>query len=352
VSQISPPIRILAVVAVAFLAIYMAVLRPKSSTPAPAPTPSPAGNVHTGKPAVTQYGKAVQAAQGAAKATEDQMKAEGRSAGVAPADSTTAKSGSASSSSRSSSPSTAGAAVSATDLAGLPKPVARAIRRHQVLALLFWNGRSADDLAVRAALRHVEHFDGTVYTQAAPLKSIASYGRITRGVDVQQSPTVVVVDRKLKATTLVGYVDVDTIDQAVVDALRATGGIFNDAYLRQVNNACSSVSRDMFALPRPENLKQAHHDIGAINSRWGRFVSKFKALPAPAKWRAFKRATMSDLRVVTASNRRLVHSLGGHPTLVSVLHVLAAEDHVASPASRRFGHRMNHAGLIFCGSRG
>ena len=103
-------------------------------------------------------------------------------------------------------------------LASLPKDVRKAIKQRKVLALLFWNNRSYDDRAVRRELKHVSTYGKQVFVAARPIKNVARYQAITRGVDVEQSPTIVVVDSNLKAVTLVGYVDRDTIDQAVVDA--------------------------------------------------------------------------------------------------------------------------------------
>ena len=280
-SQISPPVRIVAVAAVALIVVYMAFLRPKSSSTAPAaPAATPTGNVHTGKPAVTSFGKAVQAAQGAAKTEENQAKANAGESTTATGSSSASKS--ATKSGTSSTPATK-PAVPAIDVANLPRPVAHAIRQHKVLALLFWNGRSADDRAVRSALRHVERFDNAVYVHTAPLKSIARYGRVTRGADVAQSPTVVVVDRKLQATTLVGYVDQDTIQQAVVDALRSSGGIFvHDSYLRGVNKMCSSMAHDLYAIPEPTSIPQARRYVSRGTDRIDAFVAGVRALAAPA----------------------------------------------------------------------
>jgi hypothetical protein len=353
VSQISPPVRIVAGLAIALIAIYMVALRPKSSTPVAPPAPTPAGNVHTGKPAVTQFGKAVQAAQGAANATEKQMQGEAQSAGAPAAGSTSSSSSStAAKSGTSAARVPAGAvAVSAAQVAGLPAPVARAVRRHKVEALLFWNGRSADDDAVRAAFRKVETFHGAVATHVAPIKTIARYGKITRGADVQQSPTVVVVDRKLRATTLVGYVDADTINQAVVDALRASGGIYTDPYLKRVNKMCSSVAHDLYAVPQPTSLPQARQYVRHQNARLGRFSHNLRALPAPARWRSFKHDTLADLGQVSVAYRGLAHDLAGHPSLSSVVGSFGSAGHTVGAASKRFNRRMDRAGLIFCGSK-
>jgi hypothetical protein len=347
-SQISPPVRIVAVVAIAFLAIYMVALRPKSSTPTPtAAAPTPAGNVNTGKPAVTQFGKAVQQAQGAKNATEKQMQGEAQSAG----DSATSTRSGSSSATRSTTSQATTTPVAAVDVKHLPRPVAKAVRRHKVLSLLFWNGRSTDDHMVRAAFRHVLRFHGAVYTRVAPLQTIARYGRITRGADLEQSPTVGVVDRNLKATTLVGYVDADTINQAVVDAMRTSGGILKDPYLRRVNNMCSSTVHDLYALPEPMTIPQARHDLKAYSARWDHFYTAFQATPAPAKWRGFKHATASDLQTVRSSNHRLVQTFQGHTNRATLLRHLDSEFTTVVQPAKRFTRRMDRAGLIYCGSR-
>jgi hypothetical protein len=353
VSQISPPIRIVLVVAVAFLGVYMAFLRPKSeSAPAPPPAATPTGNVHNNKPAVTGLGKTVEAAQGAAKATEKQMGKEGSDAGVAPAASESARSGGAASESASTTRGGDGAAAttaSGAKVSGLPMPVLKAIAKHKVLVLLFWNKRSADDKLVRQALRHVEHFDGGVFVHAAPIDSIARYGRITRGVDVQQSPTVVVVDRKLRATTLVGFVDADTINQAVVDAAQASGGLFRDAYLTRINNICSGTAHDLYAMPEASTAGQVRTAVRRHNRRFDRFVATFRHVPAPARWRAFKRASLSDLRVISSARHGFVHGLGAHPSLVQLRGLLVTAAGRMKPAVTRFNHRVDRHGLIFCG---
>ena len=202
VSQISPPIRILLVLTVALLGVYMLFLRPK---PVEEPPPTPAApNLETDAPAVSQPGKLAEKAQEAAKASEEHDarvqnkldEVDGGEAAAGTAGAAKVKPGA---------PAAAGAV--AAELKGLPKPVATALRKHQVLVLLFWNGRSADDKAVHAALKRVDRWNGHVSVQSAPIAKISRYGRIARGVDVQQSPTVVVADRNLQAETLVGYVD-------------------------------------------------------------------------------------------------------------------------------------------------
>jgi hypothetical protein len=144
------------------------------------------------------------------------------------------------------------APITSDALASLPKDVRKAIKQRKVLALLFWNNRSYDDRAVRRELKHVSTYGKQVFVVARPIKNVARYQAITRGVDVEQSPTIVVVDSNLKAVTLVGYVDRDTIDQAVVDAIRASGGsLIKNPYFRRLDAICASGNQQVKALQQP-----------------------------------------------------------------------------------------------------
>ena len=49
--------------------------------------------------------------------------------------------------------------------------------------------------------------NGKVAVQVANVANIGRYVAITRGVDVQQSPSIVVIDRNRAGTLLTGYVD-------------------------------------------------------------------------------------------------------------------------------------------------
>jgi hypothetical protein len=105
---------------------------------------------------------------------------------------------------------------------------------------------------VRRELKHVSTYGKQVFVAARPIKNVARYQAITRGVDVEQSPTIVVVDSNLKAVTLVGYVDRDTIDQAVVDSLRASGGsLIKNPYYRRLDAICTSGNQQVKALQQP-----------------------------------------------------------------------------------------------------
>jgi hypothetical protein len=112
--------------------------------------------------------------------------------------------------------------MSAAVKAGMPARIIKAIEKRKIVVLLFWNPKAADDQAVRKEMRQADAYRKKTVFATAKISDIARYGQITRGVDVKQSPTVVVVDRKLNAEALVGYQDRAAIEQAISDALRAS----------------------------------------------------------------------------------------------------------------------------------
>jgi hypothetical protein len=223
-SQISPPIRILLVCSLAFLAAWMLFLRPSTDAGAPA-AETPAATAPPveagGEQAESLAGKAVEQANESTAATDARVErmengtetaADAGAAANATADPAAAPPAPGANAARS-------ANESGVAKSGLPLRVLKALGEHKVVVLLFWSPKSADDKAVRKALAGIDRHDGKVLAHAAHVKRIARYGSITRGANVAQSPTVLVIDRKLGVTSLVGYVDRVTIDQAVTDAL-------------------------------------------------------------------------------------------------------------------------------------
>ena len=223
-SQISPPLRILLIGSVVFLAAWFAFLRPgggsdTASAPAPAATTVPAKDPNAATSSAP--GAAVQSAAKAAATTEAaQAAASGESA---PATSAPSTAGTTAAAPSAPAPKAGTSSAKKADVANasLPLSVAKAMASKKVMVLLFWNPKAADDKAVRRAVKGLGSHKGKVAVHVANVKDVARYAPITRGVDVQQAPSVVVVDRKLQAELLTGYVDRQTIQQSVSDALRA-----------------------------------------------------------------------------------------------------------------------------------
>jgi hypothetical protein len=343
VSQISPPIRIVLVLAVAVLAAWMLFLRPSDEVVPEPPAPA-APNTQTSEPAVSAPGKAAEAAQGAVEASNEQLQAQESVDGVDAGESA------AGTATGSATPSEVAAAKAIpADLKGVPTKVAKAIGKQKVLVLLFWNRASADDRAVRSELRDVDRWDGRVHVQAAPIRTISRYGRITRGADVEQSPSVVVVDPELRAETLVGFVDTATIDQAVVDALRNSTGLFTSSYLREVNAVCAKYANQLWSVPTPQSGDAGQYTDRAAG-RWGRFSSSFKGVKTPKKWRAFRRAAVRDHAAAGAVMADWSAFLGSKP---STSRAAAAEKRFGprlDAIGARYDRRMDAEHVLSCGS--
>ena len=306
-SQISPPIRILLVAVVGLIAVYMLFLKPKTEEAAPAaaapvtatPVPAKDPNATTSSKPGSAVNQAVtgadsasaraDAAAGGAIAESEGGTAPGVAGATAPGVPVTG--------------SAAAPPVTKEALASLPKDVRGAVRKHQVLVLLFYNNRSDDDKAVRRALDKVDRYGGQAFVDAHWIKSVSRYQAITRGADVEQSPTIVVADRNLKAETLVGYVDDKTIDQAVVDAIRANGGsLIRDRHLRKLDLILRGAEARMKALPAPaaDAAVPAHllaqRDISDDARR------SIVSLKPPTKWKRFHQ----QLRVWSARRSDLI----------------------------------------------
>jgi hypothetical protein len=344
VSQISPPIRILLILSVAVLGAYMLFLRPK---PEEIPPVEPSG------PPVTQPGQVGEAAEDAVDAANSQLQQQesvdgvdaGESAAGTQAGTKKAQPGKAQ----------AGAAAEpAQDLKGLPKPLRKAIRDEKILVVLFSNGKSYDDKAVEKAVTKINKWDGRVYVHTAPLRRISKYGRIARGVNVEQSPTVVVADRTLRAETLVGYVDRGRIDQAVADARRNTTGLYVDSYLKAVDKTCFAVSNRWDSIPfyYPVGTKrqadQRYAEADRVLAAW---IADTKALKPPAKWRAFHKAQLAEMTAFAGAYHRLSVAVTPKMTWAAINDRVDTAQAVVGPASKRYDRRADAQNLVRCGSQ-
>jgi hypothetical protein len=100
-----------------------------------------------------------------------------------------------------------------------PAAVRAAMASGKVVVLLFWNQQASDDRRVREELAHVSSHGGRALIVAAPVRKVSLFSSSIRGVQVLQSPTVLVVDRRHQARTLIGYTDRAEIGQAVDQAV-------------------------------------------------------------------------------------------------------------------------------------
>ena len=87
----------------------------------------------------------------------------------------------------------------------------------KTVLIFFWNPKGSDDRAVNRSLAQLPH-DLRIAIDRARANAVATFGTITRGVQVYGTPTLLVVNKKGQVTTLTGLQDPYTIAQAIREA--------------------------------------------------------------------------------------------------------------------------------------
>lgn len=97
------------------------------------------------------------------------------------------------------------------------RPVLQAVSEGRVAVMLFWNSKGSDDRAVRRTVLRLDTHRGKVLTRVVPVSEVGRYEAITRGAEVQGSPTVVVINSEGQARTINGFTTGAEIEQMVSD---------------------------------------------------------------------------------------------------------------------------------------
>jgi hypothetical protein len=205
VDQLSLPFRIGLVAFVVVGAMWFVVLKPKPATTSQS-APGATGLAND----VNKAKGAVDASNGSATATGN---ATGGSTTTTPVAPTTPSTGTTKSGDATKAPK---AGLAAAAVAGDPsRPLLAAVDKGKVAVILFWNSRASDDRATRQALRKVNLHHGKVVTRAIAISQVGKYEAITRGAQVLESPTVLVIGAGGKARSITGYTQASEINGLV-----------------------------------------------------------------------------------------------------------------------------------------
>jgi hypothetical protein len=240
VDKISLPFRIVLVVALVFAVAWFLVLRPKPvSDVAPAVTPAPGV---TGLDSATTKAKgAVDAANAAAARSEAAANAVGGSSTTKPSTKGAAKPAAAAKPAKPAKPGLADDAAP-----GDPsRPLLASVDAGKVAVVLFWNKNATDDRATRRALRKIDLHRGKVVASAVPIDDVGRYEAITRGAQVLESPTVLVIGAGGKARSIAGYTQAKEIDQAISDiggkGFEAKKAFHHTGFAKVADDACKDL---------------------------------------------------------------------------------------------------------------
>ncbi len=261
-SQLSRPYQIGLLAMGLLVAVWFVALRghsPSSSpsspavasapAPSPAPPPENAGapsSVYKGSaPGVAGLTRAIAKAHGAVAASQQNAKklqeqsaqasgstATGSAAGTSTAGSPAKSSSKSKGLAPSGKASPNGASSPTTGVSKAPAKQALVegeLKQGRTVILLFWSPKGADDVVVRQqlqalqALRHTFGFSGnrSIAVHVARANEVASFGTITRAVQIYQTPTLVIIAPNGKAKTLTGLWDGYSIQQAILEAWNA-----------------------------------------------------------------------------------------------------------------------------------
>lgn len=96
------------------------------------------------------------------------------------------------------------------------------LAKGKIVLILFWNPKGADDQVVHKAVDQLQHNGRLgIAVHQASASEVASFGTVTKGVQVYGTPTLLVIDKQGKALTLTGLQEAFTIEQAIQEAKRA-----------------------------------------------------------------------------------------------------------------------------------
>jgi hypothetical protein len=98
-----------------------------------------------------------------------------------------------------------------------PRKAARAVADSKKVAILFQNPDGLDDRAMRGVMRQLDARTRAVVL-TDDVDTVDRYGSMVEDLGVSQTPAVVLIDRRGEARLIEGYVDTDTLAQAVADA--------------------------------------------------------------------------------------------------------------------------------------
>lgn len=99
-------------------------------------------------------------------------------------------------------------------------PILADLEQGHTAVVLFAGTKASDDRSVRRAVKRVDRRGGKVDVKVVSIKRVGEYEAITRGVDVLQSPTLLVISKQRKARTIVGYTTTSEINQLIGDTRR------------------------------------------------------------------------------------------------------------------------------------
>jgi hypothetical protein len=219
--HVSRPMQALLLATVAFAALWFVALRPKAPASSP---PQPAAPTHAATPAGHPK-SAIPGGLGRAVDKAHAAKTQGDAAAAAASAQTATTAKPAPATAAAPKPTVVASAKPAP--AAKPRParggparVQRELARGHVVVLLFYAPGSPDDGLVRGEVSGVSRHGGRVYVKSVRVARLSRYQDVLRGIQVLQTPTVVVLRQGRDPVLMAGYTDRTEVDKAAAALLR------------------------------------------------------------------------------------------------------------------------------------
>jgi hypothetical protein len=346
VEQLSLPYRIALIALVVVGGLWFVVLRPKSGGEATTPPATTAPGVTGLKNDVDKAKGAVATSNAAAAGSEAAANAVGGSGTTStPATGAATPAAPSSSAPRAAKP-VAKPGLAADAAPGDPsRPLLADVDNGKVAVVLFWNKAGSDDRATRVALRAVDRHHGKVVTKAIPVGQVGKYEAITRGAQILESPTVLVIGAGGKAQAITGYTEAVEIDQAISDiggkGFQAAQAFHLKGFAKVADNVCKDFQYAVKEKADPPNTVSELADaLGVAAREQSRSIATLtKTKATSAGERALKSSMIAfahkDQGWVKDAQRKL--KSGGDPSAI-FLGLAAAEskgDNAYKAAARK-----------------
>jgi hypothetical protein len=109
----------------------------------------------------------------------------------------------------------------ARKVSGVPagqRAVEAQLAHGKIAVVLLWNRAGVEDAVVRSELKRLARGDHQIAINVALAGQAATFGTITRGVQVYGTPTLLIIDKQGKTIVLSGLQDTFSIRQAIQEA--------------------------------------------------------------------------------------------------------------------------------------
>ena len=162
---------------------------------------------------------------------------------------------------------------------------------NKIALVLFWNPAASVDRFVHGELKFAGQISsGTVAVHYAPASQVAEYGKYTQKVLINETPTILMVTPGGQATTLAGFNDFRSIEQAISEAANPFAGVSEAAlfaYRQKVATACAPVTNRLrnflpTAFNPSSSEKYVQSSLHAILGQNAALLTTLRTMPTPA----------------------------------------------------------------------